>query len=182
MQTCLIFAFLSMLSFGLSPLFYKYGTNRGINPFAVNWMISIGAVFLTLTLLPFFTFFLSQCLRMDPSILITRGEPFLGNTIYMTSLKYIDLSYASPLTSTYPLFIIIFSIIFSSPIPWILEITGSLLAISGIFVSQLTYSPHLNAKVQGIGCFGYYNHFTPILAVSRRESFTLWFIVYKITI
>ncbi len=44
----------------------------------------------------------------------------------------------------------------------------------------LAYSSHLNAKVQGIGCFGYYNHFTPILAVPRRESLTLC-IMYKKT-
>jgi len=38
------------------------------------------------------------------------------------------------------------------------------------FLDILIYSPHLNAKVQGLGCFGYHNHFNPILAVSRRES------------
>ena len=72
--------------------------------------------------------------------------PFLGDTIYMTSMKYIDLSYASPLSSTYPLFIIIFSIIFSSQIPGILEITGSILVITGIFVSQVR-----KGKVSKIG-------------------------------
>jgi len=147
MQTGLIFAFLSMLSFGLSPLFYKYGTNRGINPFVVNWMRSIGSLFLTLTLLPFFVpFSYPNVYAWILAILISIVGPFLGDTIYMTSMKYIDLSYASPLSSTYPLFIIIFSIIFSSQIPGILEITGSLLVISGIFVSQVR-----KGKVSKIG-------------------------------
>ncbi len=143
MEIGLIFAFLTMLSFGLSPLFYKYETNSGINPLVVNWMRSIGALFLTLTLLPIFVPFSFPNIYAWILVLsISIVGPFLGDTIYMTSMKYIDLSYASPLSSTYPLFIIVFSIIFSSQIPGIYEITGSLLVISGIFVSQLTYSPH----------------------------------------
>ncbi len=138
MEIGLIFAFLTMLSFGLSPLFYKYATNSGINPFVINWMRSIGALFLTLTLLPIFVpFSFPNIYGWILVILISIIGPFLGDTIYMSSMKYIDLSYASPLSSTYPLFLIVFSIIFSSQIPGILEITGSILVISGIFVSQV---------------------------------------------
>jgi len=138
MEIGLIFAFLTMLSFGLSPLFYKYATNSGINPFVINWMRSIGALFLTLTLLPIFLpFSFPNIYGWILVVLISIIGPFLGDTIYMASMKYIDLSYASPLSSTYPLFLIVFSIIFSSQIPGILEITGSLLVISGIFVSQV---------------------------------------------
>ncbi len=107
MEIGLIFAFLTMLSFGLSPLFYKYATNSGINPFVINWMRSIGALFLTLILLPIFLpFSFPNIYAWILVILISIAGPFLGDTIYMTSMKYIDLSYASPLSSTYPLFLI----------------------------------------------------------------------------
>ncbi len=138
MQIGIIYAFLSMLSFGLSPLFYKYATIKGNHPFVVNWMRSLGALFLTIFLIPFFGPFSSlNIYAWIFVIVISFVGPFLGDTIYMTSMKFIDLSYASPLSSIYPLFIILFSVIFSSQIPSILEILGTLLVISGIFVSQM---------------------------------------------
>lgn len=145
-----LFSILAMVSFGLSPIFYKYIMNRNVDPIVANQVRSIVTLFLMLIFFSFsFNFIFSLNLKSILFIaLISFFGIFLGDTIYFYALKKIDVSIASPLSSTYSLIIAVVMLFFGEPIT-IFEILGGVLIILGIFILQERKS----TKIQKSGIF-----------------------------
>jgi DME family drug/metabolite transporter len=128
-------ALIAAVSWAISAAFYKTGA-EDVSPLAANSIrilapISILAIIaLVLNLYP-------QVLLLSPWdwFLIITSSLFafvIGDALYFVAIQKLGVSRGVPLTSTYPLFVLLFQILFlAQPIHWLM-VPAALLTVSGI--------------------------------------------------
>lgn len=134
----LLFPLLAMVSFGISPIFYKTIMNRGINPLKANF---IRALMVLPMMLILFLFSLKSLLDVNSNnilmfALIALFGPVLGDSLYFFSLRYIDVSLTAPLSSVYSLLIPIWMLIFFNIYSSMFIFISAIFVIFGIFLIQ----------------------------------------------
>ncbi|MGC9137806.1 MAG: DMT family transporter [Thermoplasmata archaeon] len=134
----IIFPLLAMVSFGISPLFYKTIMNRGIHPLKANW---IRALMVLPLMLLFFIFSLDGIFNVGTHVLMILAliaffGPVMGDSLYFFSLRYIDVSLTAPISSVYSLLIPLWMFIFFHSYTSMTIILGAFLIIAGIYLLQ----------------------------------------------
>lgn len=133
-----VFPLLAMVSFGISPLFYKAAIGRGIYPITSN---GIRALMVLPMMLIFFLPSLGDLFNVNSYLLILLAliaffGPVMGDTLYFFSLRYIDVSLTAPISSAYSLLIPVWMILFFHSYPPATVFLGAILVISGIYAIQ----------------------------------------------
>ena len=146
-----IFPLLAMLSFGLSPLFYKYVINLNVNPVTANQVRVIMTFFIMMVIFvpEFFIIWRISAFDLLMFALISFFGVFLGDTVYFYSLKYTDVSITAPLSSTYAIMIAIIMFAFFNVGITAFEIIGGIVIVIGIWIIQ----ERTRKRVQKIGIF-----------------------------
>lgn len=146
-----IFPLLAMLSFGLSPLFYKYVINLNVNPITANQVRVIMTFFIMMVIFipEFFTIWRISAFDLLIFGLISFFGIFLGDTVYFYSLKYTDVSITAPLSSTYAIMIAIIMFAFFNVEITAFEIIGGIVIVIGIWIIQ----ERTRKMLQKIGVF-----------------------------
>jgi len=146
-----IFAVVAMLSFGLSPLFYKYVINANVSPVIANEIRAF--MTLIIMLIYFIPSFLGIWKVTFYDIImfaiVAFFGAFLGDTVYFYSLKYTDVSITAPVSSSYAIIIVIIMFAFFKESISIFEIIGGLIIILGIWIIQ----ERTKRRMQKIGVF-----------------------------
>jgi len=146
-----IFAVVAMLSFGLSPLFYKYVINANVSPVIANEIRAF------MTLIIMLIYFIPSFLGIwnvtfydiIMFAIVAFFGVFLGDTVYFYSLKYTDVSITAPVSSSYAIIIVIIMFAFFKESISIFEIIGGLIIILGIWIIQ----ERTKRRMQKIGVF-----------------------------
>ncbi|MEM3219114.1 MAG: DMT family transporter [Thermoplasmata archaeon] len=133
-----LYAILAMLSFGISPIFYKTILRKDIPPFVAN---QIRAIMVLPMMLIFFIFSLKNLFQVTSNVLIILAiiaflGPVMGDSMYFYSLKYIDVSLTAPLSSLYAVLIPILMFIFLGTSFNIFIILGAIFVVFGIYLLQ----------------------------------------------
>ncbi len=134
-----IFALISAILWGFAPILDKTALSNGdVSPFLANLIRSIGALtFLIFTVLVMKDFDISLFDFRRSVILLTAGAIAGGVAmiIYYSSLKMIGAAKAVPITSIYPLFTILFSLLLlKEPVNFLKLFTGTILIVAGLII------------------------------------------------
>lgn len=145
------FAIFAMLSFGISPLFYKYVINSKISPVVANQIRAfMTLIIMLLFFIPsFFGIWKVSLYDLIIIALVAFFGVFLGDTVYLYSLKYTDVSITAPVSSTYAIIIAIIMLVFFNESITIFEIIGGLIIVLGIWIIQ----EKTRNRTQKIGIF-----------------------------
>lgn len=146
-----LFAIFAMLSFGISPLFYKYVINSNISPVVANQIRAfMTLIIMLLYFIPsFFGIWKVSLYDLIIIAVVAFFGAFLGDTVYLYSLKYTDVSITAPVSSTYAIIIAIIMLVFFNESITIFEIIGGLIIVLGIWIIQ----EKTRNRTQKIGIF-----------------------------
>lgn len=137
----IIFAILTAVLWGTVPVMEKIAlsANMGIYNFVILRSLTVGIFALFLS---FFTDFLKELhqLPLKNLFLITGSgiiAGFIAMFIYYNALKRVEASIAVPVASTYPLFSLIFSVIFLGEKLTLQNTIGAFFIVAGVIVLSL---------------------------------------------
>jgi|Deesub1362A_J573_1020465.scaffolds.fasta_scaffold00094_77 DME family drug/metabolite transporter len=128
-------ALLAALSWAIASVLYKKGLYK-IEPFPANIVrLVIGTFFVT------FSYILVKGLdfqaSLEPLLYVVAGGLVglgLGDLLFLKSLKYAGVSRAVPISSTYPLFTILFSTVLLKEKAYVSTVLGTCLIVAGIWL------------------------------------------------